>query len=394
MKAKEENMIINKAPWLIEFFADKNDAYKLSCHSNSKTWFVCPKCGKKIFSSVAHIYDRKGFHLNKCTKRIPEDTIGYKAPWMLKYLVDKSNGSAFYTSNKYADFKCPDCGNLKHSKIQNVYNAGRYYCPICSDSISYPNKFLRSIMSQLNVNCKYEYKAEWTCNRKYDCYFEMNNNKYLIEMDGIQHFENRFRDLDYEVKNDRLKDELAENNGYNLIRIDCRKSEIEYIRNNIENSLLSKLFDLSVIDWNKCNKFSFNSNKVEVCEYFMKNPNQSIDDIADRFSLSHNCVLNYLKSGTKVGLCNYSAEKAKIEKNKKSLASNIKNGNTFQFDVYKDNSFIAHFVSASEAARYLNEHFEQKSPIGSATIRGAIKLGYKSVRGYELKNITYKGDTL
>ena len=35
---------------------------------------------------------------------------------------------------------------------------------------------------------KFEYKDKWTNGKIYDVYFEINNEKYVIEMDGAQHY--------------------------------------------------------------------------------------------------------------------------------------------------------------------------------------------------------------
>ena len=53
-----------------------------------------------------------------------------------------------------------------------------------------------------------------------------------------------------EKENDMLKDKLAGEHDITVIRIDCRESERNFIQKNLENSILSELFDLSKVDWN------------------------------------------------------------------------------------------------------------------------------------------------
>ena len=47
---------------------------------------------------------------------------------------------------------------------------------------------------------------------------------------------------------------MAKEHNIIVIRIDCKKSEKDYIKNNIIDSCLNDLFDLSNIDWDLCNK--------------------------------------------------------------------------------------------------------------------------------------------
>ena len=62
---------------------------------------------------------------------------------------------------------------------------------------------------------------------------------------------------------DDEKDKLANEHDIEVIRIDCYPSEFEYIRQNVlQNSTLSKIFDLSSINWNKCDEFAL-SNRVK-----------------------------------------------------------------------------------------------------------------------------------
>ena len=79
-----------------------------------------------------------------------------------------------------------------------------------------------------------------------------------METHGKQHYEDGFkgcggRTLEEEQQNDKNKYELAIKNGIkqqNYIVIDCSKSDLEFIKNNIINSRLNELFNL-----NKNNQF-------------------------------------------------------------------------------------------------------------------------------------------
>ena len=77
--------------------------------------------------------------------------------------------------------------------------------------------------------------------------------------------------LKNQQENDKNKYELAINNGIkpsNYIVIDCRYSDLDFIKNNIINSRFNKIFDLSNIDWLKIGQDSEKSIVKEVCDYW------------------------------------------------------------------------------------------------------------------------------
>lgn len=76
-------------------------------------------------------------------------------------------------------------------------------------------------------------------------YFEYNNKKYFVEMDGLQHFKNvdHFKDtLEYVQLKDRIKTHfvLKHPNNYNLIRIDYTCKRQDDIKKFILESIKSK----------------------------------------------------------------------------------------------------------------------------------------------------------
>lgn len=100
---------------------------------------------------------------------------------LLKYADDGIKYTA--QSNKDAVFVCPECKTEQLKKINNVCNQG-FSCKYCADGISYPNKFLRSLLSQLNVRADYEWQPQWLNPYFYDSYFVVDDRQYVIEMDG------------------------------------------------------------------------------------------------------------------------------------------------------------------------------------------------------------------
>ena len=155
---------------------------------------------------------------------------------------------------------CPDCHNIYEITIETLNKKG-LVCPICKDTLSYPNSMLREIMNCLSnqiKNIQFEYDV--LINDKhyyYDASFYINDKHFFIEMDGNFHFYNgKFskKSLKETKRRDKLKNQFAIDNNIKLIRISCEHSDFEEIKNNFMNSEIKEYLDLSVINWEKCDK--------------------------------------------------------------------------------------------------------------------------------------------
>ena len=103
--------------------------------------------------------------------------VGYNDLWttheyIARLLKNQQDGYEHTYGSKYkTHFICPNCGNIIFKTIKEVYMRG-LACQRCGDSISYPNKFIRSLLSQLEVeNVSYEYAPKWLVPCSYDNYF-------------------------------------------------------------------------------------------------------------------------------------------------------------------------------------------------------------------------------
>ena len=94
------------------------------------------------------------------------------------YMLTKGSG-------RHVDFCCPNCGTVSNHILANVTRRG-FSCSVCSDGLSYPNKFMASMLEQLNVDYQPEYIIDGK-NYKYDFYLDKYN--VIIEMHGRQHYE-------------------------------------------------------------------------------------------------------------------------------------------------------------------------------------------------------------
>ena len=248
----------------------------------------CPICGgKKLIQGHTSLYD--------------------KYPELLIYLVNEEDAkSVTCGSNKKILCKCPTCSCLKEMSVHNLVNYG-FSCPVCSDGISYPNKFMRKFLSQLDIDFISEKSFSWSDGRLYDIFIPSIN--IIIENHGIQHYSEIngiFNDLEYEKRNDKYKRNLAlDNNIEHYIEIDCRKSDKDFIKNSIMNSQLPKLLNFCEkdIDWEECDLFSNTPFLESICKTW--NNNKNITDVCNELNLNCSTVRKYLQIGAKYGLCDY-----------------------------------------------------------------------------------------
>ena len=222
---------------------------------------------------------------------------------------------------------CPDCKNTFEERICNV-NSNRLSCPFCSDGISYPNKFMYNSLYQIKDDldflereynpdwCKFEFNGNKRCG-KYDVYFGINGQRYIVEMDGgLGHgnkvHTNSLLSQDELLQIDLIKDKLAEEHGIKVIRIDCNyktDNKYTYILNNVLNSDLKDIIDLSKIDFDLSNKNSVSSLIVKAGELW--NQGLTAGQIRKELKIGEGTVTSYLKTASEIGVCDYSVEKSK-----------------------------------------------------------------------------------
>ena len=288
-------------------------------------------------------------------------------PWMIPYIgLEVAKTHSRGSREKIYPF-CPDCGRkIKKTPIKELIRLKGIKC-FCNDSVSYPEKFIFKILEDLKINFKTQLGEKdylWCKNYKYDFYFELNEEKYIIETHGSQHYLNSGfwkmggRTLEEEQENDKKKKELALQSGIkeeNYIIIDCRKSEKDWIKENILKSGLNDLFDLSVIDWDKCEEFAL-SNLIKIaCNYKKNNPELTTAQIGKIMNLSRDTICIYLKKGSQLGWCNYNPKEEKRKAHSKNGLSKGK-----KVEVFKDGYSLGIFPSCSELSRQSEKLFGVK----------------------------------
>ena len=227
-------------------------------------------------------------------------------PQFIDWVYDKEDSKRYsYGTSTKIDWICPYCGSkVEKISISKVISRKRVPCKVCSDGISYPNKYMRNLLIQLKEEFEQEYMPDWIKPKRYDFYIPSKN--LIIEMDGnLGHGRKTIdgRTPKETLEIDKYKDSIANQHGLDVVRIDCIESDSDYIKNNILNSKLSTLFDLSNVDFLLCNKYAYSSLKMKVCDIW--NQYHEMGNILQETKLPRETIIRYLKDCTKYGLCDY-----------------------------------------------------------------------------------------
>lgn len=322
----------------------------------------------------------------------------YTHPELEIYFVNKEDMYKYYSNSAvYVKAKCIDCGYVKDVLISDLANNG-FTCDRCADRNSYPNKFMTSLLEQLDCNyipeaSRRKCNFNWLQKYRFDFFVTIKNQSFFIEMDGTWHYkDNRMsgRSAQEQQKIDKIKDDLAYKNGYRVIRICCDyktpEERFEYVKNSILNSELFDLLELKSknINWGECNKYGLKSKLILACEYW-ESGIHSTSEIAKKIGVCISTVIKYLKTGADHKLCSYSFEASEQYRRKKTIENN-KIRLSKPLVVLKNNNIIGVYCSAAFLESISIEVFGTKFRQDNITAccRGNNKTAY----GYNMKYIT------
>jgi transposase-like protein len=222
-----------------------------------------------------------------------------------KYLTEEQMKQLTPHTAKKIKIKCPDCYRIKEVRTHDMSRRG-FSC-MCQDGQSYPNKFVFNVLCQLNLTITPEYSPKWANDKRYDDYIHEYN--IIIENHGLQHYKNvisNARTLEEEQRNDKYKYDLAMNNAISqYIVLDCRRSDMDWIKQSIMSSSLPQIlrFNEFDIDWIKAAEYA--SSNLKKCAAELFNDGYNINQIANILAKDSTSIRNWLKETTKIGWCNY-----------------------------------------------------------------------------------------
>ena len=139
--------------------------------------------------------------------------------------------------------------------------------------------------------------------------------KYIIEMDGgLGHGNRVVSDVTAEesLYIDSEKDRLAKEHNITILRIDSnyeKYDRYEFIKKNVINTI-NDVINISNVDFDKANLESQQSFLIKACKMWEDGYNSK--EIYTELDVHQSTVMNYLKVGNRLGLCEYSKEESKI----------------------------------------------------------------------------------
>ena len=171
---------------------------------------------------------------------------------------------------------------------------------------------MNNLLTQLQIKFKIQLTKKdfkWCNNYRYDFY--INNINCIIETHGLEHYrkDNRgsWGTLQEVQKRDNEKEHLAIKNGIeNYIVLDCRKSELKWIKNSILNSKLPELLNFKEedIDWLKCHEYACGNLIKDSCDLW-NGGLRNMQEISKILRLTRHTIRKYLKQGVELGWCDY-----------------------------------------------------------------------------------------
>ena len=228
-------------------------------------------------------------------------------------------------SNEKTLIKCPNCGKPKLYQAKSLFvPTFTFSCDNCNSKVSYPNRVIYYLLEQLkedrNINIlkiEKEVTFDWAKDKRYDFYITFKNGQTLIiEAHGIQHYKNSFehvkgRTIQEEQRNDAEKCWLAYKNGIdNYVQLDCRKRNINYIKNNVvNNDLLNILFDFSNIEWDEIQKKTLREQSKESQSIELWKQGMGTLQISELLETNQNVIYEYIRRNK--GETNYNPKDSK-----------------------------------------------------------------------------------
>lgn len=316
---------------------------------------------------------------------------------IFKFLKNKDDAFKYSKgSHVKVEVVCPNCGALSSNKmaIKDIVRRKRVPCK-CNGGFTYPERLMMSVLKALNIDFIKELTNttfEWCGGYRYDFYIPDKN--LIIEVHGKQHYDGGFsrcgtgirgKNLMEEQANDMAKMELAMNNGVsNYVVIDARESSLEWIKNSIIKSKIGDIYNISDINWLKCDESASTGLVKDICDYYMENNKPSSKEIALKFNTTPRTVVIYLNKGALFGWCDYSGNEVAIKTRTINLEK-ARLGRLKKVDMFSGDEFLGSFESATYLEGISEEKFGVK--LYSRSISSVCRGEIKTHKGYTFKYV-------
>lgn len=357
---------------------------KLIEYKNSKTKakFQCLKCGG-VFELKPESFKARDGRCPYCENKKADNkkiSVAELYPDLIDWFVNKEDAELYGpTSKKYVKFKCPDCGFEFEEKVRTFVKRANHCLNCKADGISKPNKFLREVLREVGdqlVQKNFEWNPDWAKKYLYDGHIiTKNRDEVAIEMQGEQHYhETNWGRFEYQIKRDQEKASLIQHQGIKMIEIECKNTSYFYMRNQILNSYLSEILDLSKVDWDKivsiCSK-----NYLKIVSDYYKNGLSTIE-IGKKMDFDRHTIQRMLMDASEMGWVQYNPLSA-VELSKQKVKMT---------DFLTKEEFV--FDSVSETIKEMKNKYN--IVIGKDTIGNYNKGFYKNKRNNKIISLKRK----
>lgn len=246
----------------------------------------------------------------KKNKVLFEKRLSTVHPELVKYFENPEDADYLsYGSSNKVEMKCPDCGVYKMHSPYALKTQG-FACNYCSDGVSMPNKLTFGVLLQSGVDFECEKSFTWSQKKRYDFYIEML--KLLIEVHGKQHYEewNLGRSLKEEQENDKLKYDLAIQNGFNFCEINASSTDFQTLQTSIVESLNNFIY-LPDINWEIIYERCSKSEMIHAWELY--NIGMEMDEISNELKMNEGTIRKYLQKGGEIGMVSFKPSASSME---------------------------------------------------------------------------------
>lgn len=213
---------------------------------------------------------------------------------------------------------CPYCGEKKEIVIRNLCKNKSIGCT-CGDGFSYGHKYVYSMLKQNNIDfqdnvifdwCRFkDYKKDKIRSGEYD--FVIEDIKTIIEVDGGFHRkDNKMSGQTKEESQyiDEMKDKLAKEHGYKVIRVYYDDNNLEIKKHILESDIVN-VIRIDNTNWLKCEEFALKNLVKEVCDYW-NDKHITNTELSKIFNISRRAIRAYLQKGAELGWCDYESNKS------------------------------------------------------------------------------------
>lgn len=295
-KSKTHEQFINE----IEALGKNIDVLGQYINRNTKILVRCRICGEENWMLPCVLLRPNTVGCNNCSKEIAR----YKMRKSHEVFVKEVKSinphvdiiSTYTIQDEKINVRCKICGHV-HSILAVKLLTRIYNCPVCSDKISFPNKFMNSLLTENNIEFIPEKVFDWSNNKRYDFYIPSTST--IIEMNGLQHYKepNKNSGWDYSLnevqQNDEYKKNVAlKNDIINYIVIDASESSVDFLVNSIKNSDVGFLLDNIDIS-TVLEKCLLQSKVIDVVDLY--NQGMSARKISKQLCISRGSCDSYVK---------------------------------------------------------------------------------------------------